>query len=236
MPERMSKAAQWYERYIARFLPRYALFSLPFVAAGPLLFALANALPDLFPRFNIMTAWDYAIPLRSEWILIYFGSYLFWVVNAILVARRGKDTWFRFLSAVILSAVIAFLCFLFFPATMTRPAITGDGVFDRMMRFLYAIDPPTNLLPSLHCSQSWLCAIGLHSERRIPRWYRVGSYVFALMVCASTLLVRQHCIADVIVGVAMAQGTYILFRKGSGHAPLMRLFDRLDRAVFKDKM
>ena len=224
MPE-----TKWYKRLI----PRYALLSLPLVVSGPLLYALANALPDVFPRFNIMSAWDYAIPLRSEWVLVYFGSYLFWVVNAILIAREGKERWFRTLSAVLLSAVIAFFFFLFFPATMIRPEITGDGVFDHLMRLLYAIDTPTNLLPSLHCSQSWICAIALHSAQRVPRWYRVFSYVFALMVCASTLLVRQHCIADVVVGVAMSQITYMLFRKGEGYRPLMRLFERLDRAVFK---
>lgn len=230
MPQ--NRLVPWYDRTLGRLIPHYAIVSLPFCLVSTLLYAAAEWLPRFSDPINIMSAWDRAIPLRGEWVLVYFGSYIFWVVNFVLISRRGREYWFRFFTAFILSSVIGFIVFMLYPATMERPEIVEEGVFPSLMRLLYAMDAPVNLLPSFHCSSSWFCALGLHSDKRIPVWYRVFSYVFALMVCASTLLVRQHCIADVITGLALAQGMYMLFRKGRLYLPFRRAAERLERFVF----
>lgn len=228
----LNRAGRFYERRLARLLPRYAALSLPACVLGGGLYQIANRVVPLTAAHNVMTAWDARIPLRPAWLVFYLGAYLFWVVNFTLIARRGQERWYRFFAAYMLGSVAAFLTFLFFPTTMTRPEVTGEGFGSWVVRLVYASDNPLNLAPSLHCMSSWLCAVGLHSERRIPWGYRAFSYVFALAVCASTLLVRQHCLVDVVTGVALAQGVYSLSRYGQWHRPFVRFFDRLDRAVF----
>lgn len=229
-----SRRAQWYEQHVERFLPRYALLTLPLCLSGSVAYNLAHLFTSLDRAVNVMTPLDERIPLRPEWIVVYFGAYIFWVVNYWLIARRDKERWFRFLSGYIAASVVVFLAFTLVPTTMTRPEITGDGFWPWVMRFLYAVDPPLNLAPSLHCFASWQCAIALHSDRKTPLWYRVFSYVFALMVCASTLLVRQHCLLDVVTGVALAQISYLVSCRWNVHRPLMRAFDKWEKKVFQE--
>lgn len=224
--------AAWYDRHLGRLIPHYALVSLPFCLISVLLYFLAQILPRFSEPVNIMSAWDRAIPLRSEWVLIYFGSYVSWIVNFVMIARRGREYWFRFFAAFFTSSVITFIVFMVFPATMDQPEITGTGFFAFCMRLMYSVDNPINLLPSFHCLTSWFCAVGLHSDGKTPLWFRIASYVFALMVFASTLFVRQHCIIDVVVGVALAQIMYLLFRKGRLYLPFRRWMERLEQAAF----
>lgn len=224
--------AAWYNRTWGGLIPRYALVSLPICLISVILYFLAQILPRFSDPVNIMTDWDRAIPLVSEWVLVYYGSYVFWIVNFVMVARRGREYWFRFFAAFFTSSVIAFVVFMLYPATMEQPEITGTGFFPFCMRLMYAVDEPVNLLPSFHCLSSWFCALGLHSDEKTPLWYKIFSYVFAVLVFASTLFVRQHCIADVITGVALAQILYMAFRKGRLYKPFARWIERLERAVF----
>jgi len=224
--------AAGYDRTLGKLIPHYALVSLPFCLISTFLYSVAQALPRFAEPINIMTAWDRAIPLQSEWVLVYYGSYVFWVVNFVMISRRGREYWFRFFAAFFTSAIITFIVFMVYPATMERPEITGEGFFPFCMRLMYAADKPINLLPSFHCLGSWFCALGLHGARKTPLWYKIFSYVFALLVCASTLFVRQHCIADVVTGVALAQIMYLVFRKGRLYLPFRRGWEKLEKAVF----
>ena len=76
---------------------------------------------------------------------------------------------------------------------------------------------PTNLFPSIHCLVSWFCAIGLRGTR-VSTWYKVFSYAFAIAVCISTQLTKQHYIVDVFGGILLAEislliGEYFVRRK-----------------------
>lgn len=232
MPNQPSRRQAFYERYLARWLPRYAVLTAPLCLVSGLLYRLANMMVPLSAAHNILSPLDARIPLRAGWIWIYLGCYAFWVFHFWLIARRGREYWFRFLCAFLLSSLLSFVVFVCYPTTMPRPEITGDGPTAWLMRFTYANDLPLNLLPSLHCLTSVQCAMGLNGERRIPRWYRVASYVFAGLVCLSTLFVRQHCLIDVVVGVALAPLCWWPFRRGTWHRPLMTLFTRWEERFF----
>ena len=71
------------------------------------------------------------------------------------------------------------------------------------------MDSPTNLFPSIHCLVSWLCAIGLRGAK-VSNWYKVFSYTFAIAVCVSTQLTKQHYIVDVFGGIALAEISLLL--------------------------
>ena len=65
------------------------------------------------------------------------------------------------------------------------------------MRFLYWIDSPTNLCPSLHVMISYFCWRGTFGCRKIPGWYKAFNFIFLLLVCCSILFVKQHALIDI---------------------------------------
>lgn len=151
---------------------------------------------------------DSKIPFMPSFILIYFGCYLFWTVNYCLIARMDAEHCFRFFTADLCAKLICFLFFILLPTTNIRPELTNQDIWIKLVRFLYRIDEPTNLFPSIHCLTSWFCYIGIRNTRTIPRWYQHLSLVMALAVFVSTLALRQHVLIDVLGGVLLAQATY----------------------------
>ena len=111
------------------------------------------------------------------------------------------------------SRIICGIIFILIPTTNVRPEIIGNSLSANLMRFLYWIDSPTNLFPSIHCLVSWFCFIGIRKSEKIPRWYKIFSCIFALFVCASTQFTKQHYIVDVISGIAIAELCFYVGRK-----------------------
>lgn len=154
---------------------------------------------------SLALALDRAIPLVPWTISIYFGCFAFWAVHYIWIAWDGGSLARRFFGADILTKGISFVIFLVFPTVMARPEITGSGFWNDAMRFLYWLDQPYNLFPSIHCAISWLCWDSVRGNERFPRWYRVLTFVCGVAVCISTLTTRQHVLADILGGIALAE-------------------------------
>lgn len=62
-----------------------------------------------------------------------------------------------------------------------------------------------NLLPSIHCLESWLCFRNALRFKGVPRWYLPLTALMTLLVFASTLLVKQHVLVDVPAGILAAE-------------------------------
>lgn len=148
---------------------------------------------------------DLATPFLPWTVSIYFLCYLFWGWNYVLCAKQEKPAAYRFYCADFLAKAVCLVCFLLLPTTNVRPAVEGSGLWESLMRFLYQVDAPVNLFPSIHCLVSWLCWIGVRRREDVPRWYRHFSFWMAVAVCLSTLTTKQHVVADVAGGVLLAE-------------------------------
>ncbi len=92
---------------------------------------------------------------------------------------------------------------------MARPKVSDTGIFNYLIRFLYSVDIPDNLFPSIHCVVCTLFMIAVMGEKRIPRWYKVCSYIMGVLIMLSTLTTKQHAVVDLVFGIALAIITYI---------------------------
>ncbi len=187
-----------------------------------------NVLTRNWDLHSLALPLDYEIPLVPWTIVIYFGCYLFWIVNYILIYRRNREYAYRFFIADFLSRIVCLAFFVLYPTTLARPEVEGSGIFDAAMRFLYKVDAPTNLFPSIHCLVSWFCFIGIAKDKTIHLWYRIFSFFFAVAVFISTLTTRQHVILDVVGGVALAQICYWISQKTSHWKAFEKTFDHLN--------
>ena len=128
----------------------------------------------------------------------------------------SEEIKYRFFTADLYARIICFLFFVFYPTTNVRPELVGNGIFVQGMRFLYQIDKPVNLFPSIHCMASWFCCIGIRRDKKIPVWYKIVSVMIAVLVFVSTLVTKQHVIVDVIGGVVVAELTWFVSCRTNG--------------------
>lgn len=158
----------------------------------------------------LSTYFDNVIPLLPWTMIIYWGCYVFWIANYVLGTKYDQSRNNRFIKTHYVGETIAFLLFAFFPTTMSRPVLKGNDFFVTLLRIQYSVDSADNLFPSIHCFASWLCWIGVRRNNRIPKWYQCLSLLLAILICISTLTVKQHVIADIIVSIILAEFSYII--------------------------
>ena len=161
-------------------------------------------LPHMAP--HIMTVpLDAHIPLSPPWVAVYCLSFPFWICSGLWIVSQEKRTAYRMTSAYVAAMLLSAAVFLIWPGTMERPAISGHDFFSEWLRLIYRLDAPTNLFPSLHVLITYFCWRGTMYCGGIPRWYRVFSFVFFLLVSCSVLLVKQHALIDVPAGILIGE-------------------------------
>ncbi len=195
----------------ARIVPPFSRSRLIIVTVLHFLFfELAKLIAGKMTLHCFEIPFDAMIPFFAPFITVYVLAFPFWIVNIILIMRESPSFCkSRFLSLLLIE-VVSFLFFALYPTTMTRAEITGTDIFSKFTVFIYQIDTPLNLFPSLHCSISWFCFRGLFGGST-SKSYRVFSCIFAILICASTLLVKQHVFLDTISGLVLAEMSLWIF-------------------------
>lgn len=162
-------------------------------------------------HYDLTTKVDSYFPLLPWTVFIYFGSYIFWAVNYIIAARDSKNNW-HFFTADFISKIICIAIFIILPTSVARPQLAQSAgcISNYLMRFLYWVDSPDNLFPSLHCLVSWFCVIAVRKNKAVPLWYKLFTVLFTLAVCICTLTTKQHVFVDTFTGVILAELCYQL--------------------------
>ena len=201
---------------------RFWLLPLMAVVWNQLVYGGGQFLTRNVPHLSLELGMDRVIPFLPWTVSIYLGCFLFCTVLYLLFAWQDRAFAYRFFCADLLAKGVCLLFFLLLPTTNLRPPVPGDTLWDHLMRFVYQVDPPSNLFPSIHCLVSWFCFIGARSCRRFPPCAVVFTGAAAVLICLSTLTTRQHVMADVMGGILLAEISW----KAAGHPKIFRRFSR----------
>lgn len=224
---------KWYHKNISRWLPEYGILSL--AACGifnNIIYTGTQILLRNAYHYDLTSELDRKIPFIKEWVLIYVICFAFWGLNYILIAREGKEHWYRFVTADMMARLFCVVFFIWMPTTNVRPEVNGSDFFSWLMRLVYSLDAPTNLFPSIHCMVSWFCFIGIRKSKKIPVWYKAFSCIFAILVCMSTQFTKQHYLVDIPGGILIAEFCYFITTHTEFFHRLEKVFDRIGRKVF----
>ena len=222
---------------ISAIIPVYGIVPLIFsVSFNLAVYIGTRMVAHDWRHYNIESPLDGLIPFWPPSVVVYLGCYLFWAVNYVLLARQDKEDVCKFFTADFISRVICMVFYLAIPTTNTRPQLGADGFWNYAMSFLYSVDAPDNLFPSIHCLVSWFCYAGIRKRKDIPGWYRGLSAIFAAMVCISTLTTKQHVILDVAGGVALAEICLILGKKKALWGVYEKCLDKVNGKLFQNRV
>lgn len=196
---------RWYDGKFGNFLPWWAAVPLLgcFLLNCTIYWFTQWAMADAY-HYDFTLALDKRVPVVPWWSIIYLLSYVFWAANYIIISRISRERCYRLVVADYISKVVCGMIFIVIPTTNVRPVVLGNGVSEQILNFVYSMDSPTNLFPSIHCLVSWLCYIGLRGTN-VSRWYKLFSFITAIAICASTQFTKQHYIVDVFGGIILAE-------------------------------
>ncbi len=164
-------------------------------------------------HYDLSLPLDARLPFVPAFIVIYILAYFQWLIGYILIVRDSRERCDRVLSGEMIAKTVCLVCFLFLPTSMPRPQVTGTDLFSRLTALIFALDAPDNLFPSIHCLESWICFRGLLGAKSAGRGCKAFMLIFTLLVFASTVLVKQHLVLDILGGLAAAELGQLLARR-----------------------
>ena len=156
---------------------------------------------------------DSLIPFIKEFIIPYFFWFIYMAIGFLYFGLVSKKDYYRLLKFICLSMCVGYIIFILYPnGQFARPVVTGKDIFSNMIIFLYSTCETNNVFPSLHVCN----AIGVHlsviysDKLKNKKIVKVVSFILLILICASTLFVKQHSIIDVVGGVILALLIYIV--------------------------
>ena len=221
-------------RWITGIIPAYGIFPVIFsFVFNCLVYSGSRLIAGGWHHYNIESSLDRGIPFIPQFLLVYFGCYIFWGVNYIMAARQEREQVYRFFTADFLSRCVCLVIFLAFPTTNTRPVIEGNGFWNQAALWLYSIDDADNLFPSIHCLVSWFSYLAVRGQEKIPGWYKNVSWIIAVLVFISTLVTKQHVLVDVAGGIALAQICFMIGQRTSLYKIYQKIVSRIEQGILK---
>lgn len=167
--------------------------------------------PDKFTVIHC--ALDDMIPFSPFFITGYTVWFPFMVVMGIWLLIKDIPAFCRYMKFIAISFSASIIIFLIFPTCQElRPdTFANDNIFTKAVQYLYSIDTSTNVLPSIHVVGSMMVPFAAFNTESIKkRWVKALLIVIAVFICASTLLIKQHSVLDVIAGAVLAFAVYPL--------------------------
>ena len=178
-----------------------------------LLFAYMERLRPVAHYHAVHCALDDMIPF-CEYFLV---PYLLWfvAVAGILVYTLLFDikSFRRFMWFIILTYSAAILIYLLFPTCQQlRPeAFARDNVFTRFLGWFYTFDTNTNVCPSIHVLGAVaVLATAWHARGLSTPAWRGALTVLTVLICLSTVFLKQHSALDVAAALPLCAIAYRL--------------------------
>ena len=156
------------------------------------------------PHIIHMKVDDY-IPFCEYFIIFYFA----------FINKNKKEYWQLVVSLGIGMTLFIIISLIFPNGQELRPSLSGDGVFIELVRYLYKIDTPTNVFPSIHVFNTIACCIavfrhkGFHFKRLVP----AAAGILGTLIVLSTVFLKQHTLLDVAGAIVLNVFCYQLLYK-----------------------
>lgn len=160
------------------------------------------------PKYYIYSPIDDWIPFYAPAFLVYASWFIAFPGSLILFLFYCKEDYQKLSFMIFNGSTITFLIYLLFPTYIDlRVPIETKVFFDQLIQWLWSVDSPCNVCPSLHVSVSVSILIvvflssKLKKEHPKLRWFVM---VWMVLICGSTLLIKQHSVIDVVCGILLS--------------------------------
>ncbi len=181
---------------------------------------------------NIYSKLDAMIPFNPWWMLGYVFAFPVWIVGFILIAREERKICYELFIAELLAKAMVLVIFIIYPTIMINPehvyaSQIDSGFIGWLCRLVYGFDAPDHLFPSIHCLENWILFRAASRGKFLGLKYKLFMFIAAMLVFASVLLVKQHCIIDIVGAIAVVEIALFLAKKYN----LGRVYFALERKL-----
>lgn len=178
-------------------------FTIPIVAIG---YTILNKNTGIV--YSVETIVDKFIPFVAIFSVPYIVWYAYIMFFASIFCIIDGEKYLKLIINLNLGMIISYIIYYFFPTYVPRPQIIQHDIFSRLVAYIFLKDNPYNCFPSIHVLNSVLVAIYVNRESKMSKGLKIFSTILCVLICMSTMFIKQHFLLDAIAGTIIA---YILY-------------------------
>ncbi len=128
---------------------------------------------------------------------------------------KGKQKFLIMAWQLIAGMSFCLLTYFIWPNGLNlRPEVyPRDNLLTDLCALLQGVDTPTNVCPSIHVYSTLVIHRAVcHSGLGKKRWIVITSCVIAILICLSTMFIKQHSIGDVIAAIILFVVSCLIFK------------------------
>lgn len=190
---------------------RHALWLLYWPVFGILFWYAEKFYPANFQP--VYCKLDDLIPFNEFFYIPYVYWFVYLIGTIAYTFFFDVDNFKRMMKFVILTYSAALIIYFLFPTCQElRPvSFPRDNFLTRLVAAFYNFDTNTNVCPSLHVVGT-LAALSarLHTPRYKAVGWRAFNVISAMLICFSTVFMKQHSIIDLFAALPWCVLAYIL--------------------------
>lgn len=158
---------------------------------------------------------DY-IPFCELFVIPYYLWFIYIFATVAYFFLTSKEDFYKCTAFLFIGMTICLIIYTIWPNGQNlRPdlsQIPRDNIFIRIVGKLYATDTSTNVCPSIHVFNSIGAHIAIHRSKALKKhkWIQWSSFILMILICLSTMFLKQHSAFDVLAGIALSGVMYIL--------------------------
>lgn len=181
-------------------------------------FTLYFLTENLIPAENCTPVYwfpDEWIPFCEVFILPYVFWYLLIVVSLGYFLLYDIPNFRRLQVFIMVTQALAMAAYILFPTRQDlRPEVfPRDNFLTDCVALLYRVDTNTGVCPSLHVAYSVGIASVWLQKKDAPRLWKVFVVVAVVLICLSTLFIKQHSVVDLLAALPVCLVAEMISRR-----------------------
>lgn len=159
---------------------------------------------------------DDLIPFCEWFVIAYVGWYFLVAGSLLYFALYNVDSFKKLMKFIIVTQIVATAIYIIYPSRQDlRPdTFQNNNILTRLVGLLYAADTSTNVCPSLHVGYSLALLSVWMKEKQAAWWWKGLVIVFVILICLSTMFIKQHSAVDFFVALPMcALAEWIVYHR-----------------------
>lgn len=159
---------------------------------------------------------DNYIPFMEIFAIPYFLWFAYIFVTVLFFFLTSKQDFYKCCAFLFIGMTICLIIYTIWPngheLRVDIDTLGRNNVFTRMIGRLYSFDTATNVFPSIHVYNSIgaMIAIRKSDKLRPVKWIQIPALILTVLICMSTVFLKQHSILDVFGGIILSVIMYAL--------------------------
>lgn len=178
-----------------------------------LLFMFVERFYPVEHYYAVHCSLDDVIPFCEYFVIPYIFWFIYMGGMVLYTFLYDIDAFKKMMKFIILTYSVTIFIYLIFPTCQElRPTqFERDNIFTQIVASYYQFDTNTNVCPSIHVIGSLAVMFaGLHAKNLQRPGWKIAFVVSAVLICLSTVFLKQHSAIDVVAALPLCAAAYYL--------------------------